>query len=800
MERLLQYGEASEIIPYDVNSPLILFPIRHHSPVCSYHLIRTIEAYKPDIILIEGPENANHLISALTDENTVLPAAFYCYYKDSKKIISDEGEDYKCYYPFQYSSPEYNALVQAKKFGINAEFIDLPYSEMLINTAENYGLRKNADKHNYADDSRLIKSKFYEKICEKTGLRSFDEFWEKYFEIGGLYISTEKFVHQMNTYCILTRADCTEDELKADGTLIREQYMAYNIMNTMKMHKKVLAVTGGFHTLGIYQLIQQNNIKPPKIHKIPDTNQGCYPMAYSYRAVDALRGYASGMMYPYFYDCIMQNLYTRESPQEVYNEQTFEFLTNTAKKASQKDIQVTISDITSAYSMMNGLSVLRDSRECGISEVFDAVTACFIKGEKTLSSSLPLDILAQLATGDKVGHIGDTEHIPPLIADFELQCKKLKIKITVSAPTNVEVSLFTSAKGMETSRFMHRMKFLETGFAELIKGPDIKNNVDRSRVREEWKCRRSPEVDSALIDHTTDGFTIEEACSIFAEKLLKQYQRCETAGGIAVDCFLMGIALNDSEQTLIDYIVNSDGDFFSLGKGLNYFQTLYELQGLYNFNDDSAMKYMCICFDRLLLLLPSMANIPSEKADNVIDIMKIMYGITVSVLPDRKDTFESALLTLTEARDKEPAVFGGAMGFLCTISPERKKAAEDGARGYLMGSNEIQKQGAEYLRGLFSTARDIVLIDNSFLEMTDKLITGMEYDDFIEIIPSLRLAFSSFTPTEIQLVSKAVAGLHGISDDNLLNKTAVDEKLFDFGEQLDRIVCGIIGKEELLYE
>lgn len=800
MERLLQYSETSEVIPYDLHSPLILFPIRHHSPVCSYHLIKTIENYQPEIILIEGLENANHLIPVLTDENTVLPAAVYYYYKDKKKLVSEDGMDYKCYYPLQYSSPEYNALAQAKKYDIPAEFIDLPYSEILINTAENEGLRKSAEKHSYADDTRLIQSRFYEKICEKTGVRNFEEFWEKYFEIGGLYISTEKFVRQMNTYCALTRIDCTEDELQSDGTLQREKYMAHNIINAMKSHKKVLAVTGGFHTSGIYRLIQQRDIKPPKVHKIPAANQGCYPMAYSYTAADALRGYASGMMYPYFYDCIMRKLLVRSSPQEIYSEQTFDFLTQTAKKSTRKDIQVTISDMTSAYSMMNGLANLRNIRECGISEVFDAVTACFIKGEKTLSSSVPIDILAQLATGDGVGHIGDTEHIPPLVADFELQCKNLKIKYQTSNPVTVEASLFTSAKGLEISRFLHRMQFLETGFARLVKGSDIKNSKDLSRVREEWQCMRSPEVDAVLIDHTSDGFTIAEACDTVAEKRLRNQQKCVTAGEIAVDCFLMGITLKTSEMTLIDDIVNTDNDFFSVGRGLNYFWTLCELQKLYNFSDNSAEKYMRICFDRLLLILPSMANIPSERADDVINIMKIMYGITVSALPDRTYVFEEALVTLTNSEDKEPAVFGSAMGLLCTISPACKKSAEDGARSYLMSSTEIRKKGAEYLRGLFSTARDIALIDNSFLEMTDNLITGLEYDDFIEILPSLRLAFSSFTPSEIRLASKAVSELHGISSDNLLNKVAVNENLFDLGGEFDRIICGLIGKEELLYE
>lgn len=183
MDRISGYSQVSEIIPFDYSQPFMLFPVRHHSPVCSWQLIRAIKEYQPDVILIEGPENANDMIGVLTDERTKLPAAFYYYYKDRKKFISDEAEDYKCYYPFIYASPEYNALKTAAAMDIEARFIDLPYSEILITTAENKGLRSNKDKHSYTDDSRLIYSKFCKKLCEKTDLRTFEEFWEKYFEI-----------------------------------------------------------------------------------------------------------------------------------------------------------------------------------------------------------------------------------------------------------------------------------------------------------------------------------------------------------------------------------------------------------------------------------------------------------------------------------------------------------------------------------------------------------------------------------------------------------------------------------------
>ena len=799
MERILRNSENPEIIPCDFSAPLLFYPIRHHSPACSFQLVRTIEEYKPDIILIEGPENANELIPVLTDENTKLPAAIYYFYKDVKKLVSDDAEDYKCYYPFLYSSPEYNALIEAKKLNIPAKFIDLPYCEILIATAENNGLRKDSDKHSYADDSYLKKNRFYEKVCEKTGLRSFEEFWEKYFETAGIFRTPQEFIKQMHTYCILTRNDVKEEEMKADGTSARESHMAVRILESMQEYKRVLVVTGGFHSKGLYELVNSGKkIKSPRLHKLPETNHGCFPMAYSYEAADALHGYASGMSYPYFYDCITQKLLETNNPENVYNSTTLDFLVKTQKATVKKDIPVTISDITSAHTLMNGLAALRNTRECGISELFDGVTSTFIKGEKTVSSSIPLDILAKLATGNKIGEIGDKSHVPPLITDFEKNCKKLGIKYETAVPKDVELSLFTSAKGMETSRFLHRMEFLETEFARMTKGPDLHNNKDRSRVREEWKYRRTPHVDSCLIDHTTDGFTIEEACSSVAARKLMAERRCETAAQTAVDCFLMGIPMHDAELTQIEDILINDGDFFSVGNGMHSFEILYSLQNLYGFEDASSLAHITRCFDKLISALPSMANTPPDRADDCIKIMKYMYGITGNILPERLEYFRQALITMSESDVKEPSVYGAVMGILYSIEPEMRDNAENAMKGYLKGSPDIKKQGAEYLKGLFGTARDIVLIDDRFLKMTDELIQGMDYEDFLEILPSLRLSFSYFTPNEIQSTAEIIADMYDSDKENITDMPAVDERLFLFGEKLDREIFTLMGKESML--
>ncbi|MCR5020327.1 DUF5682 family protein [Ruminococcus sp.] len=789
-------GEAGELLKYDTSRRLLFFPVRHHSPVCSYQLLSAIEEFSPTAVLVEGPENANDLIPVLTDERTELPAAFYYFYKDKKKLVSEDAEDYKCYYPFLYSSPEFNALAAAAAKGITAAFIDLPYSEILIHTAKGKGLRKDAEKHSYTDDTRLIRSQFYKRLCEKTGIRNFEEFWEKYFEIEGLKLTPAEFCKNMHTYCVLTRSQEKDAELEAEGTLARERHMALRIKEALDKGEKVLVVTGGLHSLGLAKLMHNGNFKAEKLHKMTPDIQGSFPTAYSYEAADALHGYASGMRCPAFYDSIMKRIVNGADTANVYNDATLELLIKTAKESSKKDIPISIADITSAETVMSGLAALRNVSQCGLSELADGITSAFIKGEKTISSAMPLDIMKRLATGDSIGRIGDKNHVPPLVADFEKQCDIFKLKYASVIPQEADVPLFLGERGLALSRLLHRLTYLDTGFATLTKGPDLKRGRDRSRVRELWKYRRTPQVDASLIDHTTDGFTIEEACTNLAARALNENRRCQDAAQTAIDCFLMGIPLTDHQKELIDDIVSEDGDFFSIGEGLRCFARLCDLQKLYEFEDSSSFACLEKCMSRLIPALPTMANSPEDKAGDVVDIMRLMYSLTGSMLESWRGTFEEALLTLAGSKDKTPEIYGAAMGLLYSLDPTRRYAAEEAMRGFLQGSEKVRMQGADYLKGLFCTAGDIVLADDSFLYMTDDLITGFDREDYLEILPSMRLAFSHFTPSEIQSIAKAVAGIHGVKDNDIMYGDIIDEGLSAFGRKLDSLITAKLNGGE----
>ena len=115
MEALLRGEKSSEMIPFSMEAPVLYYPVRHHSPACAWHLERIIEHYQPDCILVDGPENANDLIPVLTDPETKAPVALYYAYRDDGKLLDQNAQTYRCYYPFLDHSPELVALRADRK-------------------------------------------------------------------------------------------------------------------------------------------------------------------------------------------------------------------------------------------------------------------------------------------------------------------------------------------------------------------------------------------------------------------------------------------------------------------------------------------------------------------------------------------------------------------------------------------------------------------------------------------------------------------------------------------------------------
>ena len=806
MEQLLRSEEVPavtgdqgvEIPPellYNVEHSVLYFPVRHHSPACSFHLEKAAEDYKPDLILIEGPENAGNLISVLLHEDTKPPLALYYAYRDRAGLVTEKKGDYKCYYPFLDCSPELTAFRQAKDNGIPARFIDLSYGEILIGTASGKGIRREGNKQTYNDDYLLSRSRYLALLCEKTGLRDFEELWEKYFEIQGLTEATADFVRQMLTYCILSRKNTPEEELEEDGTILRERYMAKQIAEASKTYKKILVVTGGFHSYGLWELLSKEQDgtyaftgKPVKLHKEADGQQEVYPMAYSMEAADALNGYASGMQSPGFYQRVWKNLKERESAAGAYEDAVLHFLASSGRQARRKEESVSSYDEICAFSMARGLAALRGKREPGLYELKDSARSSFVKGELNLSTDGALRVLKELVTGTQVGRLCKDAARPPLLSDFEEQCRSFGLKLHSTLEQTVTLEIFKKEKHLRMSRFFYQAEFLDCSFAKRKKGADLVKRQDQNRIREIWTYKWSEQVTAALIDASISGGTCEEAARSLLKSRFGESTGCREAAELLVKGFLMGLSEEQAEMSVhLAEVLAADGDFFSLTKGFSHMLMLLELQDLYQVRDALHLDQVTEqCFQKIIQLLPSMGQVGEERQQECMESLRLLYQAAGRNNADeRKPVLMDALKGLLGRGSVNPGVEGTVLGLLYGYEGGFGRQITETARGYIQGSGEMLSKSAAFLRGLFFTARDFVFVSGEFLNLIDQLLGRLSGEEFLRLLPELRMAFGYFTPLETDRIAGRAAALHGRKKRELLTGRKVSPEEFAYGEMLD---------------
>ncbi len=778
METILRSEKMAEIM---------LLPVRHHSPACAFQTKRVIESWKPDVVLVEGPDNANRLLSVMVHEDTHAPFAIYYSYHDSGGKISGEKEHYKCYYPFLDYSPELAAIRAAHETGADISFIDLSYGDILAASQEGKEIK------NYNDDYLLAENEYIKKLCEKTGLRSFDEFWEKYFELNGITEDGDTWFSHLNTYCKLARENTPRETMVKDGCLAREKHMAAGIvLHAMDDKKKILAVTGGFHTPGLKELLSRDNWKETEkyaeniSHYVPDSDESVYLLPYSMEAADALNGYASGMPYSGFYQKIWESILCGE--EKPYEKTVLDFLVVSGKNLRKKEENISASDEINAWQMAQGLCSLRNKPQPGAYELKDAVLSSYVKGECNPASDLPLRVLRQLMTGTGSGSLCAQADVPPIIHDFEEQCRAFGIKTDSTLEKQVTLSVFSRIKHRHMSMFFHRMVFLNTDFARRLKGPNLQLKKDKNLIREIWKYKSNAQVFSALVDVSVHGATVYDAViSIVKEKLGRDI-KADAAAWLFTRVFEMGIE-NQTEPVYecMQEALIRDSDFYSVAGALKSLVMLEELGPLY----ESHLEFESLLhagIRKLTVLLPTVTRIKDEVLDETMNVLKLLCQITgkkkKGFEKEKEDYFET-LEEMLKDHKIHAGLNGCIRGILYGSGREEPQAAGLACRGYLTGTKEQLLKTAVFFRGLFFTARDLMLTAEELPVMLDTFFGQVDEAGFMELLPQLRMAFACFTPAETDKIAKIAAGLHQKTADALLAQEEVLPEWYAYGKSLD---------------
>ncbi len=834
MECILRGEEISRLmnVACSLSGKIFYFPVRHHSPACSFHLEKVMEAYQPDVILIEGPDNANDLIPDMTDETTQAPFCIYYSYRDKKGLISEEKGDYRCYYPFLDASPELVALRGSKAKNIPALFCDLPFEEILIAEQEGMGLRKQDEKNSYNDDAYLAENSFIAGVVERSGLRSFEEFWERHFEMEGLVEETREFLSDMLYYCVLSRANTAVSILREDGCLAREAYMREQIKKACETHAKVLVVCGGFHVAGLADpkdwLLRPDEVEEnaerqmlpearkaiggglfgerlpegllvreegKKRHAIDEQDKGVYLMSYSMEAADRLNGYCSGMPHPMFYQKVWEGLHAEEAtPEKVYEQELLQFLVEVGKRVRQKEGYPSTFDEICAMTMGLNLARLRGKPFPGVYELTDAVLSNYVKGEYQLATDRPMRVLRERLTGNRIGKLTENAKLPPLCSDFEKLWRTYHLDIHATTKKELTLSLFSKKRHREISAFLYRMEFLGTEFAVRRKGPNLRQRKDRNLIREIWEYSYKPQVSSVLIESSVYGGTLEEACRSLADRYFMEETDAGAASTLVVRMFEMNLGFGNAGiwEKLCSIIQESE-DFFSLSQTFSNLGMLIDMKELYGY-EVNLEPVRDLVVQKLLALLGHLINVKDEDAQKVLEALKELYRIFLrNDMKEEREYFIEILSKMRDEADLNALLSGGVNGLLFAYGEVSNEEIANTTQGYLLASGEKAGKAANFVKGLFYVARDVIFAWEGMIDMLDDFLRRTSYEEFLVVLPQLRLAFSFFTPAEMDRLAAKVAKKYGLRQSEFESLKAVSADEYAYGKALEERILSALA-------
>ncbi len=764
MEVVFRSSQSAEVNAlfqraYNLDHNVVYVPIRHHSPACSFHVQKIVSLYKPDAILIEGPIDYNPLIPHIVSAESETPICIYCSYDDKADVLErGESGKYRAYYPFLDYSPELVALREGAAQSIPVSFIDLPYKEYLF-------LAKNEEENGKYDEQYFRHSQYVRMLSEKTGCRSFHEFWEKYFELQGFHMTSEEFVRQLFHYCYYTRADYTQEMLTEVGCEAREIHMAKEIEKARKVYDKVLVITGGFHVKGLLEL----EGKQKKLSKSPlsKTYAKNYLMPYSFLESDQTRGYESGIPAPAFYQHIWENR------DEAVAEQ---FMIRIARQLKAEGIS--IADEIEAARMIRELALLRGKMQPGLYELMDAVRSAFVKGEIS-SADKSLTMLQTSLQGTKRGKLSKEADVPPLVHDFRASVRSLRLPAHSTVPHETILDIYKKERHQRLSQFFHCLTFLGVPFCEKLRGPNLARNQNINLMRETWKYRFSAQVESALIDLSVYGGTVREAAQeMLRAKLYKAKGRAGEEALLLLEAYLSGLFSDFSIYTqFIDEAVQEDGDFASMADCAYYLSQIEKA----NQQADHARHKALSLFSVLD------GGEPAIIAEKLIDLYTMQPA---------DQQFIEALDLYLQKEKRESQVEGAVFGLLTSLAKRTVDEVMQVAEGYFYGSGDMQKQAPIFLNGLFAGAKDIFLYNESLLDGMSHVLEVLDEETFLQMLPHLRLLFSQFTPLEVDTIARQVAGLYGATEE-VIKEEAISEDVLAYAMQLDRKAREILMRRGL---
>jgi len=687
-----------------------VFGIRHHGPGSARSVRQGLEEFSPDVVLIEGPSDADPLVMLAASESMEPPIALLAY---------ATGEPSKAaFWPFAVFSPEWQALQWAAKNGVQARFCDLP----AFNVLADQGIRTVREGDPLSE------------LAAAAGFDDTERWWDSVIESSSGADSFDAITEAMEAL----RETVPIDE----ETAHREAYMRQVLRKTLKDGaERVAVVCGAWHAPALVGALGPAAPDARILKGMSKVKTSLTWVPWTHSRLASASGYGAGITSPGWY----HHLFTA-------NDKTItRWLTKVARVLRDEDLPISSAHVIEAVRLADTLAALRSRPLAGLSEVTEATRSVMCDGNDVL-----LDLITRrLVVGEALGAVPEETPTVPLEADLRARSKTLRLKQQAGAKT-LDLDLRRDID-VERSQFLHRLGILEIDWGT----PADSEVRSTGTFRETWALQWKPEFSVSVIEASLWGTTVVAAAtSRVVSKINEPDITLASLIGLLENSLLANLpaalsAVLESVKTVaaLDHDVSHlMAALPTLTRTLRYGDVRgTDVSALVDVADSLLIR---ICTG-LAVAVTGLDDPSAEEFREHLD--KVHSAVMVRDDRDASARWLQAMAGVIDRDDVNGLLVGRMVRLLRDSgSITETAAAQRLSRALSVGSTPTGKAG--WVDGFLGGGGLVLVHDRALLTLIDTWVRQLREQDFIDTLPLLRRTFGAFEAGERRAIGQAVRG------------------------------------------
>lgn len=734
------------------------FGIRHLSPAGAFHLRKLLVDKQPDLILVEGPSDFNSLLDDMVREDTKPPFAVMAFTKESpvRTIL----------YPFAEYSPEYQAIIWARKHGAACRFMDLPSDVFLgiqkarekaamkkyaegagpgekggdrVTGEEDGGGRPGKDKES---PSGSTSEHVYRLLDRFSGEDGHETFWERIMEHSKDY---EAYRDGAKAFGSQLRELTAGEDKDWPETLVREAYMRRKIAEAVSEGfeaERIVVVTGAYHVAGLTG--EDEPMNDDEARMLPAAPCSVTLMPYSYYRLSSRSGYGAGNQAPAYYGMLWQALLEEDPDMGTYR-----YLTALSAYQREHGFPISSAEVIEAVELARSLAGLHGYTVPALRDLRDAAVTSMGHGKL---SELALAV-ADTEIGTAVGELPQGVSRTCLQDDFYRQLKDLRLEkyksetaftLTLDLREKLNVKSEAAAyRELRQSFFLHRLRVLGVHFARLKT-----ERQESATWAESWDIGWSPEVEIELVESSLKGDTIAGAASFAMKEQAAGADEISEAARIVEAACCCGIPEMVAYATdiLQGLSVEAVG-FMDLAKTAQSISAVVRFGNIRHLDSRPLLPVLDQLFLRACLVFLPSCSCSSQVENGIMEAMERINSLCIHHDFLDGERWVALLMDAASRDDLNTAVSGFAAAIL--LERGRMEDEELSREVHRRLSKGIPAElGAGWFAGLSKKNRYALIARLSLWRELSGYLDTLDEEEFKRALVFLRRAFADFNSRE----------------------------------------------------